>query len=226
MKWIDYINSKGNLEEYLSNKYGEVSAKSLVRLFNTRIGLPLSDSFNTVKSIDNMVFGQFIMAERALTTHSEEYESLMELAYAILRPKDDVIFDNTDDDKEAKLKTDILDNDAKDVIEECVRYSDMRNKFVKEDFAGVFYKTPSDIDEDDEDEEEEVEEESFEAKFSRDWYWYTIVNSLASDDILKHEAIYMMKMRDVAPHLAYLRMKGIIDYKQRKAEEMASKLKR
>ena len=225
MKWLDYINAKGDLETYLTKKYGEISAKSLVRLFDTNVAIPLNDSFNTVKSIDNMVFGQFIMAERALTTHDNQYTSLMELAYAILRPLSDKTFDNTDDDKETQLRTDILDSEAKDIMEECIKYSEMRNKFVKEDFAGVFYKTPDEVDEDDED-DEDLEEESFESKFSREWYWYTIVNSLASDDILKHEAIYMMKMRDVAPHLAYLRMKGIIDYKRHKAQEMANKLKR
>ena len=225
MKWIDYINSKGDLEGYLIKKYGEISAKSLIRLFETNVAIPLNDSFNTVKSIDNMVFGQFIMAERALTTFDDQNTSLMELAYAILRPLSDKTFDNTDDDKETQLRTDILDSEAKDIMEECIKYSEMRNKFVKEDFAGVFYKTPDEVDEDDED-DEEAEEESFESKFSREWYWYTIVNSLASDDILKHEAIYMMKMRDVAPHLAYLRMKGIIDYKRHKAQEMANKLKR
>jgi len=222
MKWIDYINSKGNLKVYLTNMYGEENALSQLRLFDSRIAISLSKEFSTVKSIYNMVFGQFIMAERALTTHENESDSLRELAYSILRPIGDDVFDNTDDNKESALMTDILDCNAKDVLEECVSYSDLRNKFIKEDFAGVFYKTPDESDIEDED----VEPESFEDKFSREWYWYTIVNSLADDDILKHEPIYMMKMRDIAPHLAYLRMKGIIDYKRHKAEEMALKLKR
>ena len=225
MKWIDYVESNGDLESHLLSKYSNIEVGSIIRLFNSRKPLLLDAKFNLVSSIGNMVFGQFIMAERALTTMDNHYESLRELANSIIRPLEDSVFDNTDDGKELLLRAEIMDEKAKDVLEECNRYSDIRNKFVKEDFAGVFYKSDKEEEEEDED-EDDIDDESFEAKFSRDWYWYTIVNSLASDDILKHEAIYMMKMRDVAPHLAYLRMKGIIDYKQRKAEEMASKLKR
>ncbi len=225
MKWIDYVESNGDLESHLLSKYSNIEVGSIIRLFNSRKPLLLDAKFNLVSSIGNMVFGQFIMAERALTTMDNHYESLRELANSIIRPLEDSVFDNTDDGKELLLRAEIMDENAKDVLEECIRYSDIRNKFVKEDFAGVFYKSDNEEDEEDED-EDDIDDESFEAKFSRDWYWYTIVNSLASDDILKHEAIYMMKMRDIAPHLAYLRMKGIIDYKQRKAEEMASKLKR
>lgn len=223
MKWKDYIESNGDLESHLLSKYSEVEVASILRLFNNREPLLLNSKFTTVSSVGNMVFGQFIMAERALTTMDNHYESLRELANSIIRPLGDAVFDNTDDSKESLLHIEIMDENAKDVLEECINYSDIRNKFVKEDFAGVFYKSDNDEEEEDDD---DIDEESFEAKFSRDWYWYTIVNSLASDDILKHEAIYMMKMRDVAPHLAYLRMKGIIDYKRHKAQEMANKLKR
>ena len=225
MTWEDYIKGYNNVEQYMFNKYGELGKYKIAEL-ETRMPITLGDEFNIADDIYEMVFGQFIMSERALTAGLEYNESLYNLAVAILRPKGDIIFDNTDKVKEeANIKL-IMEQHAKDVLEECNEFSKKRNKFVKEDFKGVFYKADDEIEETDNEEDEDVEPESFEDKFNKDWYWYTIVNSLADNNILNHEPVLMMKMRDVAPHLSYMRIKGIIDFKRRKAEEIANKLKR
>ena len=224
MTWDEYIKGYDNLYTYMKDRHGE-RGKYLIQSMDTRIAIPLNDRFSVVTDINNMVFGQFIMAERALTSGSSYKESLYSLSTSILRPLTDVVFDNTDDVKEQANLDAIMQQKAKDVITECIAFSDKRNKFIKEDFKGVFYKADDEAEDDGEDEGED-EPESFEDSFNRDWYWYTITDSLADNKLWMHETILMMKMRDVAPHLAYMRMKGIIEYKRRKSEELASKLRR
>lgn len=224
MIWKDYIQGYNDLPVYMKERYGE-RGKYMIKSMETHIPISLSDKFIIAEDVNDIVFGQFIMAERALTSGASYNESLYNLAVSILRPKVDVVFDNTDKVKEQANLDLIMQQHAKDVLTECIKYSEARNKFVKEDFKGVFYKA-DDEEDSDEDEIDDNSEQSFESNFNKDWYWYTIVDSLADKDILKHEPILMLKMRDVAPHLAYMRMKGIIDYKRRKSEEMANKLRR
>lgn len=223
MNWGDYIQGYNYINIYMAEKYGELG-KYMIKSMDTRIPIPLNDKLNIVTSINKMVFGQFIMAERALTSGKSYEQSLYELAISILRPIGDVVFDNTDEVKEQTNLDLIMQQHAKDVLSECIIFSEKRNKFVKEDFKGVFYK-PDDEDIDDED-IDDGEEQTFEEGFNKDWYWYTIVDSLANHDFLKHQDVLMSNMGDVAPHLAYMRMKGIIEYKRRKMEQVASKLRR
>lgn len=223
MIWKEYIEGYGNLDAYMKEIHGE-RGKYMIKALDERIPVPLDDKFSTVDDINNIVFGQFIMAERALTSGTSYEESLYNLSVSILRPITDVVFDNTDDKKEKDNVELIMQQKASDVRAECIIFSNKRNKFVKEDFKGVFYKAEDANSSDDE--MDDNAEESFEESFNRDWYWYTMVDALSNNQLWMHETIYMMKMRDVAPHLAYLRMKGIIEYKRRKMEDMTSKLKR
>lgn len=223
MTWGDYMSGHKDLSKYMTTKYGD-SGVYMLETSDNRIPERLNHKYNIVTTIEKMVFGQFIMAERALTSGHEYNIALDLLAKAIIRPGTDTVFDNTDDTKELELNNAIPLESAKDIMALCVAYTEIRDLFVNTTFAGVFYKSKEETDVEEEDEDTE-EEGTFEQKFNKDWYWHTIVDSLANNDILKHEPILMLEMQDVAPHLAYLRMKGIIDYKQRKAEEMAARIK-
>ena len=224
MKFKEYIEGYNDLKKYMSEKYGVVNGLSRINRFEQRAPFRLDHKFNIVQSIDDMVFGQFIMMERSLTLNKEYNNALYGLATTILRPISDNVFDNTDYEKEIENTEKILNSKAKDVINECVIMSQKRNVYIKETYAGVFYKS-SDETQGDEDEDEPDEIDTLEEKFGRDFYWHALVHALANERFLDHEAILMMKMADVAPHLAFLRMKGLIEYKQRKMREMASKIK-
>jgi len=225
MIWEDYIKGYKNLPEYLFKKYGTAGKYKLEEM-ETRLPVGLEDKFKLVESIYDMEFGHFIMAEMALTSGKENNEVMYNLANAVLRPISDDEFDNSDLKKEEEHIKKVLLEHAKDVLNECTLFSEKRNKFVKKDFNGVFYKDPDE--DEDNDKEEDLDngaEQTFEESFNKDWYWYNIATTLAGNDILKIEPIMMMKMKYVAPHLAYLRMKGIIEYKRRKMEEVANKIK-
>ena len=223
--WKDYMEGYDNLPFYMKTKYGE-GGKYMINQLDTHAPVRLDDKYNTVGSIYDMEFGQFIMAEMAISSGKSQKSILSMLALAVLRPKSDLVFDNTDDKKESENAKKVGLEHAKDVLNECSVYIEKRNKFIQEDFAGVFYKKVEETEEDDEDGIDDSAEQSFEESFNKDWYWYSIANSLADNDILKIETIMMMKMKYIAPHLAYLRMKGVIEHKRRKMQEVADSIRR
>ena len=160
MIWKDYIQGYNNLQEYMKKMYGE-RGKYMIQSMETHIPIPLNDKFIIVEDVYDMIFGQFIMAERALTSGGGYNESLYSLANSILRPIGDVVFDNTDSKKELAHVEAIMQEKAKDVLTECINFSEKRNKFVKEDFKGVFYKAEDDESEEEDEELDNGEEQTF-----------------------------------------------------------------
>lgn len=221
LTWREYLGSLDAEDEsaYYTELYGDVDKARIIvnhNLKNKNI-LGLKGLFNTVDSIDKMPFGQFIMAESALSSGHSNSDALRMLANAVIRPIGDKEFDNTDDKKEEIHQSQLLVFDAIEILNEIDMYIVIRNEFIKEKYAGVFYK--KDSEETDNNEYEESALEAAEANFSKQWYWYNIIRVLANENIMEYENILMMKMQDIAPELAFRRQRQII-------EEIREKTKR
>lgn len=154
----------------------------------------IAERYNVFTDILKMSLTQFILLEYAIKDGFDEAS----IAKIIIRPKDEVEFDNTDQDKEEALISSIYEEDAM-AVGYIIR-SMMQNRdyvlFTK--FEGVIYNKIEPIE--GEDEEEESEEPD---TFNERWFWYSIVRALANEDLTKFQFVYDMKMSDVLVELAY-----------------------
>jgi len=221
LEFKDYLECIDDLSGCLFEKFGK-DASWYMKNFYDRIPLDLRDRYNIYTDIDSMVFGQFTTIEVAFTGRLSNRDAMRFIATNIIRPKDDVVFDNTDEEKENEHVKNILSEPAKDVIDVCNLFAENRKKYLHETFKGVFYAEPDgDDDESDEDEDKDKNKTvTLEEYFNKEWYWYQVKDLLANHVLAEHEKIEMMLMERVAPHLAYLRIKGKIEYKQMKDEQL------
>ncbi len=175
---------------------------------------------NICTDVNSLVLGQFIMLEQIITGKTKLPDHLidLEIAKLIVRPKEDLIFDNEDKDKESGNQEDILDYDVRRVYYILNTYIENRNKILFEDFAGVFYESSED------DDEEESEESNSDMLFNQQWYWYSIVRMLSGEDIHKHEKTYMLPMRTVLPEMSYLAQKSKIESANQRQQAAMRKL--
>jgi hypothetical protein len=214
----DYLDCIDDIENCLYERFGE-DARWYMENFAERIPLDLSDKYRIYTDINEMVFGQFTTVEVAFTGRLSNREAMKFIATNIIRPLEDKVFDNEDKEKENRHIGLLMSEPAKDVIEVCNLFAENRKTYLHETFKGVFYLAPSEDDEE-EDEKNDNKTETLEEYFNKEWYWYQVKDLLANNDITKHDEIEMMVMGRVAPHLAYLRIKGKIEYKQMKDEQL------
>ena len=111
----------------------------------------LAKDKNISENVDDLVLGQFIMLEQIITGKTKLPDHLvdLEIAKLIVRPKDDLVFDNEDYLKESNNQEDILDLDVRKVYYILNGYIENRNKTLFKDFAGVFYEPEDEEQEDD-----------------------------------------------------------------------------
>ena len=181
----------------------------------------LAKEKNISENVDDLVLGQFIMLEQIITGKTKLPDHLvdLEIAKLIVRPKEDLVFDNENPSKESDNQEDILDLDVRKIYYVLNKYIDNRNKTLFKDFAGVFYEP--------EDEDEENSEENDYANdmiFNQQWYWYSIVRMLSGDDIHKYEQTYMLPMRTVLPEMSYLAQKSKIESANNRQQAALRKL--
>jgi len=172
-------------------------------------------------SVEEMVFGQFIMVEQILTGKAglNNHVSDLELAKLLIRPVEDYIFDNDDGHKEISNEEDILSYDVREVYYVLERFIKRRNKTMFEDYSGVFYDPKEETEE-----EDQVTEEQG-ANFHQQWYYYSLVRMLANDDITKYNEIYMLPMKEVLPEMSYLSQKRKIESAEQRKQEALSKMR-
>lgn len=116
----------------------------------------------------------------------------------------------------------ILSSPVQDIYDAINKYLDDRDYVLFKQFAGVFYEVKDE--EEEEVEEEQEEERTSENLFRQQWYWYSIVRSLAKEDITRYDEIYMLKMSTVLPEMSYLAQKDKIDGANRRKEQALNKL--
>jgi hypothetical protein len=169
--------------------------------------------------IHSLVLGQFIMLEQIITGKTKLADHLvdLEIAKLVIRPQENEVFDNEDVMKERRNQEDILDMDVREVYWVLDTFIENRNQILFKDFAGVFY----DAQDDSEEEEQEEEEKTSDMLFNQQWYWYSIVRTLANEDITRYSEIYMLPMSTVLPEMSYLAQRNKIESaKQRQSQAM------
>jgi len=171
--------------------------------------------------VEEMVFGQFIMVEQILTGKAglNNHTADLELAKLLIRPAEDLIFDNEDGHKEIANEEDILSYDLREVYYVLNRFVNRRNKTMFQDYSGVFYD-PKDEEEDD---DGSVPDDG--PNFHQQWYYYSLVRMLANEDITKYNEIYMLPMKEVLPEMSYLSQKRKIEEAEQRKQQALSKIK-
>jgi hypothetical protein len=169
----------------------------------------IAERYKVYTDITKMSLTQFILLEYAIKAEFDEAS----IAGIIIRPKDEPDFDNTDQEKEEDLISDIFNEDALAVSH--IIFSMMKNRdyvlFTK--FDGVIYDKIEPI------EGEEDEETDEPDTFNERWFWYSIVRSLANEDLTKFQFVYDMKMSEVLIELAYRVQLAKRQEAERRAEE-------
>lgn len=180
----------------------------------------IKDEKKVYSDVNDLVLGQFIMLEQIITGKTKLPDHLidLEIAKLIIRPKEDLVFDNEQPRKESDNQEYILNSDVRRVYYVLNTYIDNRNKILFEDFAGVFYEP------NDEEEEEDSEDGGSDILFNQQWYWYSIVRMLSGEDIHKYEQTYMLPMRTVLPEMSYLAQKSKIESANQRQQEAMRKL--
>lgn len=226
-----YIEKNNTISEYIEQQAPEKRIDLVRRIAETYpLEKDIDSNLNTlkgksvVKSVYQLVLGQFIMIEQIITGKSTyEYEAIndLELAKLIVRPDHHDIFDNGNDEVENQNEQDILNASVQDVYTVLQRFLKNRDLVLFEQFKGVFYEVP---DEAEDDEESTEEERTAESLFQQQWYWYSMVRMLAKEDITKYEDIYMLNMSVVMPEMSYLAQKNKIEAARQRQQQALSKL--
>jgi len=181
-------------------------------------------NFSYISKVDDAVLGQFIMLEQIITgkmTFEKEYDRDLAFAKLILRPKHHKEFDNEKVEDEIANEKAILDSPVQDIYSVINYYLDNRDFVLFKQFSGVFYEMPDD---DEEITDDKKEEKTSENLFHNQWYWYSIVRTLAKEDITRYNEIYMLKMSTVLPEMSFLAQRDKIEKAQRRKQEALNKL--
>lgn len=154
----------------------------------------IASRYNVYTDILKMSLTQFILLEYAIKADFNESA----IAGIIIRPKEEESFDNTDQEKEEALMSAIYEEDAMAISYIIKSMMQNRDYVLFTKFDGVIYSKIEPVegeDEDDEPEEADV--------FTERWFWYSIVRTLANEDLTKFQFVYDMKMSDVLVEMAY-----------------------
>lgn len=227
IKMMNFINSGRKLEDFIIS-LNDLEKINFISFFddvypvkdNVLNDSELRSSNNVYEDVNELVLGQFIMLEQIITGKTKLPDHLidLEIAKLIIRPKEDLVFDNEDSIKESKNEIKILDTDVRKVYYILNNYIENRNKILFEDFAGVFYEASE------EDELEDEETETSNMLFNQQWYWYSIVRMLSRENIHEYDRTYMLPMRTVLPEMSYLAQKSKIESANQRQQEAMRKL--
>ena len=177
--------------------------------FKTIDASSIAERYNVYTDITKMSLTQFILLEYAIKADFDEAR----IATIVIRPKDEPSFDNTDQEKEEDLVSLIFDEDALAVSHIILSMMKNRDYVLFTKFDGVIYDKIEPVEGEEEEEDEEPD------TFNERWFWYSIVRSLANEDLTKFEFVYDMKMSDVLVEMAYRVQLARRQEAERRAEE-------
>ena len=223
----NYMESEEQLQEYFTTLDAIERLKiysAIEQTYPLQQSEEISDyvakNFNYYDSVFDLVLGQFIMIEQILTgkfKFSTPTDMDIELATYLLRPSGEKEFDNTDKELEIANREAIMNTPVQDIYNVLNRFLKNRDIVLFKQFAGVFYEV----------EEEEDEDEvstPIDSSFNQQWYWYSIVRSLAQEDIRRYEEIYMLKMNTVLPEMSYLAQRNKVEGAKQRASAAINRL--
>lgn len=169
----------------------------------------VAERYNVYTDILRMSLTQFILLEYAIKDEFDESS----IAKIIIRPKDELEFDNTDQEKEEALMSAIYEEDAMAIGHIINSMMQNRDYTLFTKFDGVIYNKIEPVEGEEEEEPEEPD------TFNERWFWYSIVRALANEDLTKFQFVYDMKMSDVLVELAYRTQLNQRIEAERRAEE-------
>lgn len=182
----------------------------------------IKENYNYYDNVFDLVLGQFIMVEQILTgkfKFADENMMDLELMTYILRPKGEEKYDNTDPKVESKHREAILNTPVQDLYSVVNRFLKNREQVLFKQFSGVFYSVP-----DEEEDDNEFSSPSPQELFNQQWYWYSIVRTLAKEDVRMYDEIYMLKMNVVLPEMSYMAQRNKIEAAQMRQQKALSRL--
>ena len=176
--------------------------------------------YNLYTNILSMKLGQFIMLESQLRSKDPRDEIIAAL---IIRPKDELEYDNEDPEREERILNQVYEEQLLDV--HSVIGSMMLNRdytlFTK--FSGVIYNRVEPSEEEPEDEPQNNDGKIGDEGFNNQWLWYRIVRELSQGDIRRFNDIYDLRMSVVMVELAFIAQKSILENARMRAEEARQK---
>jgi len=212
----DYLDGlkTGDIDKYLTERYGDGEVR--FQLYR-RQPEDLSYNFHVIRDYENqLTWGQFIAIENVLVS-GDRNKIFEQLPCLIIRPENEDIFSNDEQNKEKALCYSIKELPALDVLNEVARFYELRDEFLVKKYNGVFYKEKDEEDEE-EKQEEKPKEDPFQ-RFSSQWYWYMLTRELAIDNIVITQDVSKSRIENaldtrlslVAPEIAFKRQKGMLE---------------
>jgi hypothetical protein len=175
----------------------------------------MSDKYNLYINILQMNLGQFIMLESQIRSSRKRDDIIASL---VIRPKDELNFDNENQIREEEIIKTLLDEDVLDVHSVILSMMLNRDYILFTKFSGVIYNRIDDK-EDEQEEEEDKTNQIGDDEFNSQWFWYKIVRQLANEDITMFDKIYELKMSVVMVELSFLAQKSILENARARSEE-------
>ena len=222
-----HMESDEKLKEYFTTLDAVTRLKMYSAIENTyplkqsdSISDYIKENFTLYDNVFGLVLGQFIMIEQILTgkfKFDNPTDMDIELATYLLRPLDEKEFDNTNKDLENKNREAIINTPVQDIYNVLNRFLKNREIVLFKQFAGVFYEV-------EEDEDEDEVSTPIDASFIQQWYWYSIVRSLAQEDIRRYEEIYMLGMNVVLPEMSYIAQRNKVEGAKQRASAAINRL--
>ena len=179
----------------------------------------MSEKYNLYTNILSMKLGQFIMLESQIRSKNTRDEIIASL---VIRPKDEMEYDNEDHEKEERILSEIMEEQLLDVHSVISTMMLNREYILFTKFSGVIYNRVE-KDEEEEDLEEENDGKIGDDEFNSQWFWYRIVRDLAQEDIRRFNDINDLRMSVVMVELAFLAQKSILENARMRAEEARQK---
>ena len=179
----------------------------------------MSEKYNLYTNILSMKLGQFIMLESQIRSKNTRDEIIASL---VIRPKDEMEYDNEDHEKEERILSEIMEEQLLDVHSVISTMMLNREYILFTKFSGVIYNRVE-KDEEEEDLEEENDGKIGDDEFNSQWFWYRIVRDLAQGDIRRFNDIYDLRMSVVMVELAFLAQKSILENARMRADEARQK---
>lgn len=182
--------------------------------------------YKRYEKVLDLTFGQFLSIETMLSSATDFKSKMLHILSCILRPKDEVIFDNEDAVREDEHNKRLLQEPFYKLIAPLNNFLEDRDTFHFESFKDVFYDSDSGKEAvgDDEQEDEAPKDYSFERK----WYWVQILDMLSGEDAHKWDDSLNMKMSTAAPFIAYRVSKAKKEWAEanRRDQEMKARSRR
>ena len=175
----------------------------------------MSDKYNLYINILQMNLGQFIMLESQIRSSRKRDDIIASL---VIRPKDELNFDNENQIREEEIIKTLLDEDVLDVHSVILSMMLNRDYILFTKFSGVIYNRIDDKEEEEEEEEDKTNQIG-DDEFNSQWFWYKIVRQLANEDLTMFDKIYELKMSVVMVELSFLAQKSILENARARSEE-------